>query len=91
MGTYEELIPQADISLSLSLTPSPSLSLSLTPQADMVLNLTNIINDLWINDVINSIPQADMVLNLTPDKQHTSVVNAVMPLMKEGRRSRTRY
>jgi len=30
------------------------------------------------------IPQADMVLNLTPDKQHTSVVNAVMPLMKEG-------
>ena len=25
-----------------------------------------------------------MVLNLTPDKQHTSVVSAVMPLMKEG-------
>ena len=24
-----------------------------------------------------------MVLNLTPDKQHTAVVNAVMPLMKE--------
>jgi len=30
------------------------------------------------------IPTADLVLNLTPDKQHTSVVNAVMPLMKEG-------
>jgi ketol-acid reductoisomerase len=30
------------------------------------------------------IPQADMVLNLTPDKQHTSVVNAIMPLMKKG-------
>tara|TARA_R110002049_G_scaffold114812_27_gene266244 strand:- start:5492 stop:6964 length:1473 start_codon:yes stop_codon:yes gene_type:complete len=30
------------------------------------------------------IPEADMVLNLTPDKQHTSVVNAVMPLMKKG-------
>jgi ketol-acid reductoisomerase len=30
------------------------------------------------------IPQADVVLNLTPDKQHTSVVNAIMPLMKEG-------
>ena len=30
------------------------------------------------------IPTADVVLNLTPDKQHTSVVNAVMPLMKEG-------
>jgi ketol-acid reductoisomerase len=30
------------------------------------------------------IPTADLVLNLTPDKQHTSVVNAVMPLMKQG-------
>jgi len=30
------------------------------------------------------IPSADLVLNLTPDKQHTSAVNAVMPLMKEG-------
>jgi ketol-acid reductoisomerase len=30
------------------------------------------------------IPTADVILNLTPDKQHTSVVNAVMPLMKEG-------
>jgi len=30
------------------------------------------------------IPSADIVINLTPDKQHTSVVNAVMPLMKKG-------
>ena len=30
------------------------------------------------------IPTADLVLNLTPDKQHTSVVKAVMPLMKHG-------
>ena len=30
------------------------------------------------------IPQADLVLNLTPDKQHTSVVTAIMPLMKQG-------
>jgi ketol-acid reductoisomerase len=30
------------------------------------------------------IPSADLVLNLTPDKQHTSAVNAVMPLMKKG-------
>jgi len=30
------------------------------------------------------IPHADLVLNLTPDKQHSSVVNAVMPLMKHG-------
>jgi len=30
------------------------------------------------------IPTADLVSNLTPDKQHTSVVNAIMPLMKKG-------
>ena len=30
------------------------------------------------------IPSADVVINLTPDKQHTSVVTAVMPLMKQG-------
>ena len=30
------------------------------------------------------LPTADVVLNLTPDKQHTSVVNTVMPMMKEG-------
>lgn len=30
------------------------------------------------------IPEADLVCNLTPDKQHSSVVNAVMPLMKKG-------
>ncbi|OSY88065.1 ketol-acid reductoisomerase [Tenacibaculum holothuriorum] len=30
------------------------------------------------------IPTADLVCNLTPDKQHTRVVNTVMPLMKEG-------
>ena len=30
------------------------------------------------------VPSADLVINLTPDKQHTAVVNAVMPLMKQG-------
>ena len=30
------------------------------------------------------IPTADLVINLTPDKQHTSVVSAIMPLMKKG-------
>lgn len=30
------------------------------------------------------IPTADLVLNLTPDKQHSSVVDAIMPLMKQG-------
>jgi len=30
------------------------------------------------------IPTADLVCNLTPDKQHTSVVSAIMPFMKQG-------
>ncbi|MBT3733233.1 MAG: ketol-acid reductoisomerase, partial [Gammaproteobacteria bacterium] len=30
------------------------------------------------------IPTADLVLNLTPDKQHTAVVNEVVPLMKQN-------
>ncbi|MFA5326164.1 MAG: ketol-acid reductoisomerase [Prolixibacteraceae bacterium] len=30
------------------------------------------------------IPAADLVINLTPDKQHTSVITAVMPLIKKG-------
>lgn len=30
------------------------------------------------------VPSADLVINLTPDKQHTNVVSAVMPLMKQG-------
>ena len=30
------------------------------------------------------IPTADLVSNLTPDKQHSSVIKAVMPLMKKG-------
>jgi ketol-acid reductoisomerase len=30
------------------------------------------------------IPTADLLINLTPDKQHTAVVTAVMPLMKKG-------
>lgn len=30
------------------------------------------------------IPTADLVINLTPDKQHTGVITAVMPLIKNG-------
>ena len=35
------------------------------------------------------VPDADMVLNLTPDKQHSNVVESVMPLMKQGASSLT--
>ncbi|MDP8163463.1 ketol-acid reductoisomerase [Pasteurella skyensis] len=30
------------------------------------------------------IPTADLVINLTPDKQHSSVIADIMPLMKQG-------
>ena len=30
------------------------------------------------------IPTADLVCNLTPDKQHSPVINEIMPLMKKG-------
>jgi len=30
------------------------------------------------------VPSADLLINLTPDKQHTNVVETVMPLMKKG-------
>jgi ketol-acid reductoisomerase len=47
----------------------------------------------WLNATENAfnvgtfeelIPTADLVLNLTPDKQHSPVVDTVMPLMKKG-------
>jgi ketol-acid reductoisomerase len=41
-------------------------------------------NGFNVDSYENLIPTADLVVNLTPDKQHSSVVNAVMPLMKEG-------
>lgn len=30
------------------------------------------------------IPTADLVINLTPDKQHSAVIQAIQPLMKQG-------
>ena len=41
-------------------------------------------NGFEVGNYEDLIPGADVVMNLTPDKQHTAVVNAVMPLMKEG-------
>jgi ketol-acid reductoisomerase len=41
-------------------------------------------NGFAVGTYEETIPTADVVLNLTPDKQHTAVVGAVMPLMKEG-------
>lgn len=41
-------------------------------------------NDFKVGTYKEMIPSADLVCNLTPDKQHTSVINAIMPLMKKG-------
>lgn len=41
-------------------------------------------NNFAVGTFEEMIPQADLVLNLTPDKYHTPVVKAAMPLMKKG-------
>jgi len=41
-------------------------------------------NGFTVGTYEETIPTADVVLNLTPDKQHTAVVGAIMPLMKQG-------
>ena len=41
-------------------------------------------NGFTVGNYEQTIPTADLVINLTPDKQHSKVVAAVMPLMKEG-------
>lgn len=41
-------------------------------------------NGFTVGTYQDLIPDADLVYNLTPDKQHSSVVEAVMPLMKKG-------
>jgi ketol-acid reductoisomerase len=41
-------------------------------------------NNFTVGTYEELIPTADLVINLTPDKQHTAVINAVMPIMKQG-------
>ena len=41
-------------------------------------------NNFDVGSYEEMIPAADFVINLTPDKNHSSVVGAVMPLMKKG-------
>ena len=40
-------------------------------------------NNFQVGNYTDMIPKADLVINLTPDKNHTSVINDVMPLMKK--------
>ncbi len=41
-------------------------------------------NGFTVGTFEEMIPPADLVINLTPDKQHSGVIKAVMPLMKQG-------
>ena len=41
-------------------------------------------NNFEVGQYEQLIPSADLVINLTPDKNHTSVVEEIMPLMKKG-------
>ncbi|MDA3927385.1 MAG: ketol-acid reductoisomerase [Prolixibacteraceae bacterium] len=49
------------------------------------ISYTNAIdNGFEVGTFEEMVPKADLVLNLTPDKYHTPVVNAAMPLIKKG-------
>ena len=55
---------------------------AITEQRQSWKNATE--NGFTVGSYEELIPEADLLLNLTPDKQHTDVVNTVMPLMKKG-------
>ena len=55
---------------------------SIDNKKESFLNASN--NKFNIGTYSDLIPSADMVINLTPDKNHTQVVNEVMPLMKKN-------
>ena len=40
-------------------------------------------NGFYVAGYEDLVPQADLLINLTPDKQHTNVIESVMPLMKK--------
>ncbi len=41
-------------------------------------------NGFKVGTYAELVPTADLIGNLTPDKQHSSVIGAIMPLMKQG-------
>ena len=55
---------------------------AITQKIDSYINATS--NDFVVGTFEELIPSSDMVLNLTPDKNHTSVVTNLMPLMKKN-------
>ncbi|MBU1057319.1 MAG: ketol-acid reductoisomerase [Proteobacteria bacterium] len=41
-------------------------------------------NNFKVGTYEEMLPDADLVINLTPDKQHSNVIEAIMPLMKQN-------
>ena len=54
---------------------------AISEKRDSYKNATG--NNFTIGNYEEMIPKADLVINLTPDKNHTSVVEKVIPLMKK--------
>ena len=55
---------------------------AISQKRDSFINATS--NDFKVGTFEELIPESDMVLNLTPDKNHTNVVNNLIPLMKKN-------
>jgi len=68
-----------DSGLDVSYTLRPA---AIAEKRQSFLNASE--NNFKVGTYEEMIPTADLLINLTPDKQHTAVVSAVMPLMKKG-------
>ncbi len=68
-----------DSGLDVSYTLRPT---AISERRQSFLNASE--NKFKVGTYEEMIPTADLLINLTPDKQHTAVVSAVMPLMKKG-------
>jgi len=68
-----------DSGLDVSYTLRPA---AISEKRQSFLNASE--NKFKVGTYEEMIPTADLLINLTPDKQHTAVVSAVMPLMKIG-------
>ena len=55
---------------------------AISEKRNSYLNATE--NNFNVGTYKELIPNADLVINLTPDKNHTPVINEVVPLMKEN-------
>jgi len=68
-----------DSGLDVSYTLRPA---AISEKRQSFLNASE--NKFKVGTYEEMISSADLLINLTPDKQHTAVVSAVMPLMKQG-------